>query len=589
MALEEFWWSGGPTAGPATAYYLRFRGSQNLSWTPSAGGDGKVWTFSGWFRRGLLTANYGSNQQMLSASATNIQFGAGAVPDDIEFPGYQTSSKYRDVSAWYNVCIICNTTLATATDRLQLWVNGTRVTGFITSTPPALNANLNVSVGSILQSIGLNFYGYMMQLYLIDGATKPASSFGYFDSRGVWVAKDYLGSFGSNGWKLDFDPVNFNTGSLTWADLSGNGNDWSSSWNPVTNNDILYPTNTWRVFGNMAARTYAVGNYNPFINYYLLSAFSQYQNNVLEGAAGLQGLVPKSGKYMLPMQQFFAMNPCWCQNGTAFSGIFFADQTLQYQFTQPGPFFGNTTYPNVGMVKGNHATGNPNQLLWCGNNTGGYVYTDLSQGGPNTTYKTVYFLDCDTGSGYAGQADTYNVVFATGRGLTDPPLMTWTPSTDYAWGIYGNSYDNTGGVAFGEEIYEIADWNLYNLSTFEANGWKLLTVDNLPAPALPATITGTFIGNASTNGPYVFTNCVPGAISYGTVNVTFGNRFSQSDVDFLSNGFKLRSANSNTNGVAVPFTVTTTHTDGEFFVNAGGPVKVPYGGQGVLPVQAIPN
>lgn len=95
----------------------------------------------------------------------------------------------------------------------------------------------------------------------------------------------------------------------------------------------------------------------------------------------------------------------------------------------------------------------------------------------------------------------------------------------------------------------------------------------MPASGLPATITGTFAGTGNANGPFVYTGCTPGRIQYGTVNVTYGNRYASNDVDFLSNGFKVRSAVSNSG--TVNYTVTTTHSDGEHNGR-----QVPFGGAG---------
>ena len=72
------------------------------------------------------------------------------------------------------------------------------------------------------------------------------------------------------------------------------------------------------------------------------------------------------------------------------------------------------------------------------------------------------------------------------------------------------------------------------------------------------TITGTFTGNNNSDGPFVYTGCLPGRIQYGSVDVLYQNRVSQNTVDFLTNGFKVRTT-SNGNG-SVNYTVTTTHT-----------------------------
>ena len=44
-----------------------------------------------------------------------------------------TTQVFRDPAAWYHIVVVYDTTNATATDRLRLYVNGTRVTSFSTS------------------------------------------------------------------------------------------------------------------------------------------------------------------------------------------------------------------------------------------------------------------------------------------------------------------------------------------------------------------------------------------------------------------------------------------------------------------------
>jgi hypothetical protein len=115
-----------------------------------------------------------------------------------------------------------------------------------------------------------------------------------------------------------------------------------------------------------------------------------------------------------------------------------------------------------------------------------------------------------------------------------------------------------------------------------ANGYNQLYASLMPVATIPNTITGTFTGNSSADGPFVYTGCIPGRIQYGTVDVTYGNRLPNNDVDFLCNGFKVRSATSNA-GI-VNYTVTTTHSDGEYSGR-----KVPFGGSNVSPATACSN
>ena len=76
------------------------------------------------------------------------------------------------------------------------------------------------------------FNGYLANLHFIDGAACSADYFGKYEN-GKWVAKEYEGGYGTNGFRLDFAPDNMeydSSGELELVkDSSGNGNHWTAS------------------------------------------------------------------------------------------------------------------------------------------------------------------------------------------------------------------------------------------------------------------------------------------------------------------------------------------------------------------------
>jgi hypothetical protein len=50
-----------------------------------------------------------------------------------------TTQVFRDPSAWYHIVWSVDTTQATSTNRVKLYVNGEQVTSFTTATYPSLN------------------------------------------------------------------------------------------------------------------------------------------------------------------------------------------------------------------------------------------------------------------------------------------------------------------------------------------------------------------------------------------------------------------------------------------------------------------
>ena len=77
-----------------------------------------------------------------------------------------TSQVLRDLSAWYHIAIASDTTQATATNRLKLYINGSEVTSFDTDnrasyaqdTDYGINSNVKHNIGS--NQAGGNFGDY---------------------------------------------------------------------------------------------------------------------------------------------------------------------------------------------------------------------------------------------------------------------------------------------------------------------------------------------------------------------------------------------------------------------------------------------
>ena len=178
---------------------LRFNSgsSDNLSRTPSAS-NRKTWTFSTWIKFNRT----GSNQGLLVAGTSYTEFGYLGIKignGDYLDVGMgtgifrRTTALYRDVSAWYHIVVGFDTTQATASNRVKVYVNGSQITDFSISNDPAsntdygLNSNALTTVGRNSESAGEYFNGYMAETYLIDGQQLEPSSFGETDfDTGIW-------------------------------------------------------------------------------------------------------------------------------------------------------------------------------------------------------------------------------------------------------------------------------------------------------------------------------------------------------------------------------------------------------------------
>ena len=227
--------SGGFYNGVATQS-LRFDdgSSAYLSRTPASAGNRKTWTWSGWVKR----SNLGATHTLFDSRPTG-EFAFGFLSGDTFYVASSsnfriTNQVFRDVSSWYHFVVVLDTTQATGSNRIKVYVNGNQITSFGTSADPSQNAEFGVNFTQ-LHSLGRYtsggyFDGYMAEVNLIDGQALDPTSFGE-TKNGVWIAKEYTGSYGTNGFRLQFNQTGTGTASSSTigADTSGNDNHFSSS------------------------------------------------------------------------------------------------------------------------------------------------------------------------------------------------------------------------------------------------------------------------------------------------------------------------------------------------------------------------
>ena len=234
--------------------------STDLSRTPATAGNRKTFTLSTWIKRGEL----GNNQDDIFSAGTNY---ANAV-DEIHFYigdkiriysydsaylfEYITTRTFRDTSAWYHIVLAVDTTQATASDRVKLYVNGDLITDFDTETDPTQNADCyfwNTTnphhIGSILNNSRF-LTGSLAHYHFIDGTAYAASAFGQTDATtGIWKPKTAPSvTYGTNGFFLKFA----NSGSMG-TDSSGNGNNFTVNGNLTQTVDT--PSNVFATFNSI--------------------------------------------------------------------------------------------------------------------------------------------------------------------------------------------------------------------------------------------------------------------------------------------------------------------------------------------------
>lgn len=264
---------------------LRFRASASayLSRTPSVAGNRQIMTYSFWVKRGALTADYNltnattdaSNSATLYFNSSNSQtFDVFLRVSGTNY-SLTTSQVFRDPSAWYHIVVAIDTTQAVASNRTKVYVNGSQVQNFLTASYVPQNSNLALN-NSVAQNIGgTNYYdGYMANIQFIDGQQLSAANFGTNNSSGVWVPIPYTGTYGTNGFFLNFGDGPFLTTSSNTGigkDSSGNGNYWVTNNISVTTGttfDLMtdVPTLTSATAANYAVMNPTIANTTNLIN-----------------------------------------------------------------------------------------------------------------------------------------------------------------------------------------------------------------------------------------------------------------------------------------------------------------------------------
>jgi hypothetical protein len=241
--------------------------SEKLYYTLSSSGDLQQMSFSCWVKRtelgseqAIFTGRLGASGEfgrIIFSPSNTIQFWMRDSGSTTLVQLY-TNRVFRDTSAWYHIVFGIDTTQATAADRVNLYINGVKETSFSSETYPTLNANLNGGfnrstfnhVLGVEEANNTYFNGYITEAHFVDGQQLAAADFGEFDTdTGIWKPKAYTGSYGTNGFYLDFE----NSASLG-ADGSGNSNNFTLSNITSADQATDTPTNNFTIL-------------NPFFKY----------------------------------------------------------------------------------------------------------------------------------------------------------------------------------------------------------------------------------------------------------------------------------------------------------------------------------
>ena len=465
---------------------LRFRSSASayLNRTFGTATNNRIFTWSGWVKIGTIPA---TREGIFVA--TN---GAGSVYFGLEFNAsaqlnlydtnvggatiaLTTTQVFRDPSSWYHIVLAVDTTQATASNRNKLYVNGVQVTTFSTAvysplnSSPYMNSAVAHSIGSWQPAAStLYFDGYMAEVNFIDGQALDASAFGQTDAAtGVWQPKKYTGTYGTNGFYLNFSDNSGATATTIGKDSSGNGNNWTPNNISVTSGvtyDSMVDTPTNFDNGGNGAGNYAV--INPLDSFATGGVTISGANlnvsldrTTYDNWARASFVVPSSGKW------YFEWTPTAVNTGTIpyfNAGVIAANTLRSTQWT-------SATFRAMRVHDGQKQTSS----------------TVSTYGGSTSTIPgTDYFMcaiDMDAGSIYFGKngnwangTGSFNQTFSTAAAAFTDLIsagVTWMPFV-----YHGGQTTNTGSINFGQRPF----------GATPPSGYLALNTQNLTTPTILA-------------------------------------------------------------------------------------------------------
>jgi hypothetical protein len=475
---------------------LRFNSADSayLNRTLSTSGSLTTWTWSAWVKRSGL----GSVQVLFSAGTNGVTY------HDIYFnsddtlrfladvsgtPLKYTTQVFRDTSAWYHIVGVWDTPNATADDRMRLYVNGVRITAFSTSTNPTSSQNGLINNSSYPHAIGRrvfsssnHFSGYLTEINFIDGSALTPSSFGEFNTdTGVWQPKAYTGSYGTQGWYLDFSDNSGTTSTTLGKDQAGSNN-WTPNNFSVTagaGNDSLVDSPT-RYGTDTGAGGTVRGNYATLnaLDKQANASLQQGNLEVLSSTADAQWKSVRSTIYTNTGKVYFEGTLTTVADGNWAVGL--ADET--FAVGTSNAYVGNS-------AKSYSILGIGTAIYKYNNGSSSTLATGISQSA-NDVFMVA--IDYDAGKIWLGRNGTWYGSGDPSAGTNEAYSITANTNLTPAISAYRNVNSSVVSVNFGQRPFAYT----------APSGFKALVTTNLPEPTIKQGDdyfnTVLYTGNGST-------------------------------------------------------------------------------------------
>ena len=545
MTGQGSFWFGSSDFYPETIdQSLRFE-SGYLGRTPSSASNQKTWTFSCWFKIGNTSANH----TLWSAGATGtprvalyLSSGGQLITDVAQIGTYdQSVARFRDTTNWYHLVWAFDTTQATGSNRSRMYINGTEITltktrTFSQDTNYAFNGTVLHTTGGLSNSTTTFVSNlYLAEVNFVEGTQLTPTSFGE-TKNGVWIPKDYSGSYGTNGFRMTFGNSSAigedSAGSNDFGTVN-NINDYDVVPDSPTNNfptfNPLYKTGTSIIAWINNSVTLSEGNLRANLN----------TGNETQSGAFATFTVPTSGKWYWEMLCIAeasgsiaatgvieALTGTYIRNASNTTGrTFGAGDIINIAFDADNNkiFFGiNGTFPAdqtpTDSSDGTAATGS-DYLPYVWGNHAGSANQFAANFGQDSSFAGEKSSGSDEASDANGIGDFYD-----------------TPPSGYLALCSSNLPDTTISPNKDEQ----AD-DYFLAKTYTGNGTTGQTIDfgfdvDFIWSKLRSTTQSHFLANSSSgDDKYLYSDDPSGEVSYAN------------SVEFVDNGVKFDDAPFNTN------------------------------------------
>ena len=449
-----------------------------------SGGNKRTFTISVWFKKCYTVGNIGDDTYAIITTGGG---GSGSYAGRFGFTSYAEDRLQFDVNnpaptshakaesirqvrdnAWYHAVFTFDSTQATESDRMKMYINGELETLHSDSVYPSQNYEVYFN-NDVVHRIGSttsyssgadlgHFNGYLAEFHFIDGTTYDASYFGYTEQQtGIWRPKRVTGlTYGTTGFYLDFKD---NTSTTTIGyDKSGNANHFSPHDVQVSDSVPDSPTNDFCMMSGL--------NKNSGLSHGNLQFYKWNDSSAALVTCQASMDIPNTGKWV------------WEHRWTGYSYTRYWGMTRRMR--AQGAYLDSSAYVYYDMYNGKTVSG-----------LNGSVVTELTGGqtsyGDNTT--RFWMMACDMDAMQA--SFYYNNTLISTIAIPELPddgkgnyVWTWTSTN----GGSGSSYDDRFNFGQDATYFGAASppdkkdaSGLGQFYTTVPDGHKCLCTKNLPA------------------------------------------------------------------------------------------------------------